>query len=67
MTAITRRNANETYAPEMFWNKYAAASRPGWTWEPVARQQFRPFSTVGEKLILTMCGSIMIVLIAIMA
>ena len=63
MTAITRRNANETYAPEMFWNKYAAASRPGWTWEPVARQRFYPFATVWEKLILTLCASIMLVLI----
>lgn len=53
-----------TYEPA---SKYCHAPRPGWTWTPPVRQRFCPFSTIGEKLMLTICGSLMLALVVFMA
>lgn len=48
-------------------SKYCRPARPCWDWKPMPRQQFRPFSTAGEQLILALCGSLMLALIVFMA
>ncbi len=48
-------------------SKYCRPARPGWDWKPVPRQQFRPFSTAGEQLILALCIPLMLVLLVFMA
>ena len=42
--------------------KYLNPARVGWTWEPIPAQRFRPFSTVQEKILLTVCGMGMLIL-----
>ena len=62
MTTIARHPV--TYEPA---SKYCHTPRPGWTWTPPVRQQFRPFSTIGEQLLLGLCISGMLALIVFMA
>jgi len=49
------------------WTKYTQNTRPGWTWQPTIRQQFRPFDSFASQCILTLCGSMMLVLLVKMA
>lgn len=42
--------------------KYCYPARVGWNWDPIPAQRFRPFSTVPEKILLTVCGIGMLVL-----
>lgn len=66
MTSIARHQSRpHAYATP--WAKYATARRPGWTWEPPVRQRFQPFDTVGEKIMLTISGMLMLVLFIVMA
>ncbi len=66
MTSIARRNPNTPRAHEATWDKYTTVHRPGWTWTPPVRQRFCPFSTVGEQILLTVCGCMMLVLFVFM-
>lgn len=49
------------------WAKYTQNARPGWTWQPTVRQQFRPFDSLASQCILTLCGSGMLVLLVMLA
>lgn len=49
------------------WQKYAKQTRPGWTWESTPRRSFRPFATMGEKLVLALCVPVMLTLLIVMA
>lgn len=66
MTSIARHQSRP-HAYEAPWAKYATARRPGWTWTPPVRQRFRPFETVGEKMILATCCTLMLALVVFMA
>lgn len=46
--------------------KYIVPRCAGWTWEPIPAQRFRPFSTVPEKILLTVCGMGMLILLVFM-
>ncbi len=49
------------------WRKYATQTRPGWTWDSIPRSSYRPFATLGEKLVLALCVPALLALIVFMA
>ena len=60
MDEITQKN-------NAAWRKYAEQSRPGWTWNEVPRKSYRPFDTLGEKIVLALCVPVMLTLLIVMA
>lgn len=42
--------------------RYTEPPRVAWTWEPVKPQRFVMFGTASEKLILTVCGIMVLIL-----
>lgn len=55
MQDIKRKN-------DITWSRYAAQSRPGWTWEQPTRQKVRPFEGIGSQCILSICVPLLLVL-----
>lgn len=60
MDEITQKN-------NAAWRKYATQTRPGWTWNEVPRKAYRPFDTLGEKIVLALCVPVMLTLLIVMA
>lgn len=49
------------------WSRYAHTPRRYWTWEADVKKPFRPFDSIGSKLLLAMCIPALLVLFVIMA
>lgn len=60
MDEITQKN-------NAAWRKYATQTRPGWSWTPIQRPAYRPFDTLGEKIVLALCAPVMLTLLIAMA